>query len=708
MFKVVIAMHTLQLVEMLPLIEEAFSRGQAVTLPVTGISMRPTLEPGDAVTLVAVDACLIERGDILLYRRENGQFVLHRAIKVSGETITFCGDAHVESETNIPASAVIARVVSYQKDGKEHTLEAIRAEGYRRLRSRPLRAVATWWHKTKTAKTCGSSPYRFVGRYLKRQIPAIVLLCVLSCVIAASTLGMALASGRVIDKALGNDLHNFRDWFIILFALLVVVATCNVLYSNIRVRACGKTRNAIRRDLFSVLLTKQYSALKNIHSGDILNHFTADVQIVTESTVTLIPQVFSIATKLVGGLAFLLMVEPMFTTILIVCGILLTIVIQFSSRIYKQIHKECQETEGKTRSYLQECIENMTVIKSFTGEEDVLKKLDEHQQNNLNKQIKRNFFANVGNTAVYTGFTFAYYAALAWGVLRIAGVIGDPMSVGTFAVLLQIMEQIRSPFRGASGVLTQVYAMLASAERLLELETLPSEQRPPLKMSLSELYKASDAIVCDDVSFAYEDEKIIFDAMSARFEKGKLTVIMGASGGGKSTLIKLLLGLIRPQSGRIVVETADGDVAVSASTRGLFAFVPQGNMILSGTLYDNITFGNPHVSQEAIDRAIRLACLEETIAALPQGLQTTIGERGVGLSEGQAQRVAIARALVSGAPILLLDECTSALDARTEKRLLASLRALEDRTVIFISHRTAVLDTADVVIRVQDRGMVVQ
>lgn len=695
-------MRTMPMADMLPFIQESFARGQTIILPVTGGSMRPTLTQGDAVTLAAVGDRPIERGDILLYQREDGKFVLHRVVQCRGDRIDFCGDAQVVIETGISREAVIGRVVSYQKDGKEMSLRDIRRHGRRRLRSRPIRAVATRIHKAKH-DTQAASVLSFLLRYLRRQIPTILVMCVLSSASAVAMLGMAFASGQVIDKALGGNLNHFREWFYILFALLVVVAISQIVYNNIRARSCGVMRNQMRRDLFESLMAKQYDAVQGMHSGDILNRLTGDLRIVVETAVSLIPQLFSIATKLIGGVAFLFFVEPMFTSVMLVAAGIFAVALQIYSRIYKRLHKECQEAEGVTRSYLQECVENMTVIKSFQGEDYALQKLDGYQQINLQKQIKRSIYSGVGSSAVYTAFTFAYYAALAWGVLRIAGVFGGAeMSVGTFAVMLQVMEQIRSPFRGATGLLPQTYSMFASAERLLELTRLPNEEQVPLKRSIHEVYEDMHTIVFDNVTFAYEDRKTVFDAMSVRFEKGKLTVVMGASGGGKSTLVKLLLGLIRPQSGLVAVEMNGERLALDAATRGLFAFVPQGNMLLSGTLLENITFGNTDVSDEEIVRAVKLACLDETVAALPQGLQTPIGERGVGLSEGQIQRVAVARALLCDAPILLLDECTSALDASTEQQLLANLHTLKDRTVIFISHRAAVLETADAVVRVED------
>lgn len=698
-------MKVVALEAMLPLIEEAFSRGQTVTIPVTGTSMQPLLNPKDAVTLSKMDLSRIERGDIVLYRRENGQFVLHRVVQVHDDTVDFCGDNQVSIEYGVPKSRLLAQVVAYEQDGECTELDALRAEGCRRLQSRPVRAAATKYHKLRVAQERqqqkNNASRRYLYSYLKVHIPLIALMCVLSAVSAFSTLGMALASGRVIDKALGGDMHNFAQWFWILFALLVVVAMCSVLYSNIRVRAVGKMRNALRRDLFEELIRKHYTSLQRIHSGEILNRMTADVQIVVDNAITLIPQAISMVIKLLGGLSFMMFYEPLFTSVIVLGGAVLATLVQCFSRFYKAMHKQCQETEGRTRSYLQECIENIVVIKSFVNDEAVLEKLDAYQQDNLKKQVKRNAFANIGNTAIYAGFTFAYYAGLAWGVLRIAGVIGTmPMSVGIFATLLQIMEQIRTPFRSASGLVPQMYAMFASAERLYELSQLPDE---PLDKRFDDTWtKRFSALVFDAVSFSYDDGKSILRNAAVSLKKGEFAVLAGASGVGKTTIIKLLLGLLEPQSGSLYMTDGQERVALCASTRAMFSYTPQGNMLLSGTLRDNITFGAGAVSQQELDRVLALACLQETVAVLPNGVDTVIGERGIGLSEGQLQRVAVARALLSEAPILLLDECTSALDEVNEQQLLRNLRSLKDRTILFISHRPAVLQAADTVWTIND------
>jgi len=689
--------------EFLPLISEAFSRHQSVTIPVKGVSMRPTLSQGDGVTLTDIEGHSIHRGDILLYTRPDGSYILHRVVRVHGEFIDFCGDAQIAVEKNIPVRSVIAFVSAYDKDGITHSLDDIYKEGRRRLAIRPLRAVK---YTLSRSRTSNLEALRFIGKYLRPYVVSILVMCFASMLAALSGLGMAMVSGHIIDKAVSGDMRHFQEWFYLLFALLVLAVVSNIVYSQLRVRASGKMKIHIRDDLFSSLLSKSYLSLQQIHSGELLNRFTADTQVVVDNSTTIIPQVVSIFTKLIGGLAFMMMVEPLFTGIMIAVGIAAGCILQFCSRYYKTIHKQCQETEGKTRSFLQESVENLLVIKSFDSFKGIKKILNDCQQVNFKMSLKRNWYANIGNTAVYAGFTFAYYAGLAWGILRVAGIFGAGMSIGIFASFLQIMEQVRAPFRSASGILPQFYSMCASAERLLEIKNVPSEEVQPLPVSEEVLYDTMTAICLDHVDFAYSRKNTVFKDASCRFNKGEFTAIVGGSGIGKSTIIKILLAFLPPQNGEIFVRTPTARVPVTSATRGLFAYVPQGNMVLSGTLYQNLTLGNENVTDEELRRVLDLACLTETVAALPRGLMTPIGERGVGLSEGQIQRLAIARALLSKSPVLLLDECTSSLDAHTEKQLLANIRSLKDKTIIFITHREAVVNQADSVLMINQKQIV--
>lgn len=329
-------MPKVKLKDCMPLIEESFSRGQPVTIPVTGVSMEPTLSSGDAVTLTPPDWTHIRRGDILLYRRANGQFVLHRVVAVHKTTVDFCGDSQVIVEKNIPKSSVIAKTIAYEKDGITRNLSFLRKEGRIRLLTRGMRRVLRHFqHMKRPDRLNDKEILRYILSYVKRHIPAILVMCFLSIIAALSTLSMAIVSGVIIDKVRMDEFHDFREWFFLLFALLIVVAGSNIGYSNLRVRVVEKIKIEMREDLFTTLLSKNYSAVQELHSGDVLTRLTSDMQTVVDTACTFVPQALSIAAKLGGGLAYMLVIEPVFTSALIVLGLLVSVCLRLCSRFYK-------------------------------------------------------------------------------------------------------------------------------------------------------------------------------------------------------------------------------------------------------------------------------------------------------------------------------------------------------------------------------------
>ena len=274
------------------------------------------------------------------------------------------------------------------------------------------------------------------------------------------------------------------------------------------------------------------------------------------------------------------------------------------------------------------------------------------------------------------------------------------MDYGTLTAFLQIVSQIQSPFLTASGLISSVYSALASAERLMEIEQLPFEKTDK-GFDVGAAYEAAEGIRAHALAFRY-DARPIIQSGDFFLPKGSLTAITGTSGTGKSTLFRLLLGLYTPNAGTLSLQTADGEILLDASTRALFAYVPQGNFLLSGTIRENIKFINPAISDAKMEEAARAACIYDFISRLPDGFDTVLGERGSGLSEGQMQRIAIARALCADAPVLLLDECTSALDSETEEAVLRNIAALKTKTVLFISHKNAAFSFCDTHLSIDD------
>ena len=404
-------------------------------------------------------------------------------------------------------------------------------------------------------------------------------------------------------------------------------------------------------------------------------------------------------TKVIAGVIALTVLNPVLSLIVVLTGTLFPFFGRFISRKYKYLHKQVQQTEGLSRSFLQESFANLVVIKSFRSEQPILNKLDEYMQQNLKIKIKRNFISVIISVLMQSFFSLGYYGVLIWGALQFS----NGLTYGTLNAYLQLISQLRTPLQNLSGILPQYYSAMASAERLMELEQMDTEPEPLSKNELDKLRDSFESLVIDNVAFAYDDE-LILQNCSFTVPKNKITAITGESGCGKSTLFKLILGLYEPSGGKI---TVNGDIPVGPATRGLFAYVPQGNMILSGTVRENITMCNPDIDGSAVENAARAADIYDYISSLPEGFETRLSERGGGLSEGQVQRISIARALLSDAPILLLDEATSALDEATETAVLSNISKMTDKTVLFITHRNTSISVCDHIVHANGKKFTV-
>ncbi|MCD8089031.1 MAG: ABC transporter ATP-binding protein/permease, partial [Clostridiales bacterium] len=463
--------------------------------------------------------------------------------------------------------------------------------------------------------------------------------------------------------------------------------------SNIRIRAMGKIEISIKQGVFGKLLKKKYTGLTAYHTGEIVNRMSADVSVVIEGIVDLLPVAVSIATQIVSGFAVLVYIDAKFTLIVAAVGVILFFAGRIYAKHFKYLHKEVQTSDGVIRSFIQEIFENIIVIKSFSNFLPVGGRLMEKQLESYKIKLKRNTVGNVANTGVYVLFTASYYGALIWGAFKI---VAGSITFGTLTAFLQVIDQVRAPMKNMSSLIPSYYSMIASAERLMELENMEDEALSPCNIK----YKDILALEIDNLTFGYSGKELIFDRSFGKIEKNRLTTVIGPSGEGKSTLLKLILGIIEPESGGLYFKTKKGRVKIDGGFRELFAYVPQGNMVLSGSLRDNIRFFNEETSDEKIIEAAKTAQIYDLIESLDDGLDTVIGERGLGLSEGQVQRISIARAILNGAPILLLDEATSALDAETEDRLLRAITGLKNKTCIFVSHKEAAVSCCDKILNI--------
>lgn len=541
------------------------------------------------------------------------------------------------------------------------------------------------------------STLKWIYRRIKRFLPAIIATALISAVTAVSYVVLALLTKRVLDIATGDAAGNLAAAGAALFAVIALQVTAGACQSLLNAYTNGKLTMSLREYLFTVICKKKYEDISPYHSGDILNRITSDVDTVVSSSVTIIPNSVSIFTKIIAGLGAMVFMNPILALIILLLGVTVPAIGRFISKKYKYMHKECQRTEGRTRSFMQECFENIVVIKTFASEGPFIKRLQRYMDDNFKLKIKRTGISIAATISLYTFFTIGYYAVLLWGA---GGLSKGTLTYGTLMAFLQLISQLRSPLQNVSGILPQYYSAIASAERLTELEGLRDETSLLKSEDADKLKADFKSVEAKNLCFGY-GAKNILENCSFTAEKGDIIAITGESGSGKSTLFKLILGLYSPNSGSL---TVNGEIPTDASVRPLFAYVPQGNMVLSGSIRDNISLCNPDVDEESIINAAKAAEIYDYIAALPDGLDTMLSERGAGLSEGQIQRISIARALITEAPVLLLDEATSALDESTETRVLENIRRMTGKTVLFITHRNTSLKACDKIMHIENKS----
>lgn len=542
---------------------------------------------------------------------------------------------------------------------------------------------------------------KWLYKYIKGQLWWVACLSVITGAISLGYILLAIVSKNILDIATKDSSGSMLAAAAEVAGVIALQSILNILYCNIVIRAVGKISTKIRQGLFTSLIGKKWTEVSTYHSGEIINRFTSDVDVVVSGVVSIIPSAISLGTRLVAGMIVLMAIDWRFTLAVICVGMVVFVASKIYSKHFKYLHKENQKARGVVSSYIQECIENIVVIKSFANLKVVSSKLMDKQRDYLKIMYKRQRISNVANTAVYILFTGSYYAALVWGAINIGmGVL----TFGTLTAFLQILDQIKSPMKDISGLVPEFYSSIASAERLMELENLEDENIAEYNKSAKELYKEFSSIVFDNVTFAYKKETVLENSYAV-INKGDLLAVAGPSGIGKSTMMKLILGLIEPDNGNIYIDTVKDRIPLDAGLRKLFAYVPQGNMLLSGTIRENISFCSPEASTEDIVRAAKNAMVWDFIKELPNGIETMVGERGLGLSEGQIQRIAVARALLSDAPILLFDEATSALDEKTERHLIENLRGLENKTCIFISHKHRTIKMCDRIISFNNKKL---
>lgn len=530
---------------------------------------------------------------------------------------------------------------------------------------------------------------KWIYKHTKPFIPQIIYISLLNFIASVAYIILAKLSQQIIDSASKSVTHTFIIGSVSLFGLILLHIIIEAVVSIILTSVATKMNISLKNYMFTCLMKKKYVNIAEYHSGDLLNRFSTDVDIIVNGSINLIPSLVSMLTKIVAGFAALCIQNYYFAFAVLFIGFIFPLCGRLLSRKYKDLHKQVQQTEGATRSFMQESFANIVVVKTFGGEKPFLMKLKDFLNTNRNLRIKKSVFSVLISALLYLFFSLGYYGILVWGAAQIASGV---MTIGTLVYFLQLISVLRAPLQNISGIIPKYYSTVASAERLIELEQIEDESQNNNKII------DFNNISAQNLTFAYTNE-IVLRHNNFLIERGTITAITGRSGSGKSTLFKLLLGLFPATEGAL---SFDGKTPIDETTRQMFSYVPQGNMIISGTIRDNITLCDTTANEEDIINAAKVATIYDFIETLPDGLDSVISERGQGLSEGQIQRIAIARALLFDAPIILLDEATSALDEQTETQLLNNLKTLTNKTILFITHRNTSLSVCDKILHLSN------
>lgn len=543
-----------------------------------------------------------------------------------------------------------------------------------------------------------SSSLKWVFRVSKKSLLYVALLALLSLFMSFVSVRFALVSKDVIDIATGASQGRLVDAVAFLVFYIFLQILIHIIYTVTEVSVSCKLTNNIQKSVFYEACKRDYLSLGSYHTGELVNRITADSKIVSDGVMYLIPTSVLLASQVVFSFYELVKLDAQLAVICLLAFPLVTVAVRFYGIRMKPLNKACMSSDGKVKSFIQDVFQNILVVKAFLKEDLCTNRFSQIQKENFSLKFKRGLISIFANLLFFVVMSFAYYFALIWCAHKIS--IGI-MTVGMLTAILQLVGVLQEPFKKFSAVIAGYYSMTASAERLTEIENLIPDA------SCSENTNQNISSLCfNNLSFAYEND-MIFSEMSACISRGDMVAITGASGIGKSTLLKLMLGVLRPSSGSMKVNFEDGSCG-DLPLRNLFSYVPQGNMLFAGTILDNIAFFEEKPDLNKAIQSAGCACIHEFIETLDDGYNTVLGEDGAGLSEGQIQRIAIARAIYSDKHIMLLDEATSALDSCIEAEILSNIKALTDKTCFIITHRPCALELSDREIHFNDNGVVIK
>ena len=538
---------------------------------------------------------------------------------------------------------------------------------------------------------------KWLMKYTKPYAWKIAVMMFFNIATTVITLVMAIVTKDIIDNAIGGVREKVITGIIIYGVMIIAMQIAGAVFGLLSTMLAEKFSFGIRKQIYDKILESSWLEVQKYHTGDLMTRLTSDAGAIADGIFHVIPGIITLGLELVMVFFILFFYSPGLAVFaLLIAPVVAVITVWFGGKL-KRLQIKVQESESAYRSFLQESIANLLIMKSFSNEEYASNRLVDLREKRFYWVLKKTKFGLVSSTSMSMSFQLGYIVAFTYGALQVAA---GAITYGTMSIFLTLVNRIQSPLMMIAREIPKVVAILASAGRVMELQDIPAEN-----YEKENLEARGIGVKVNNVSFGYSDE-LVLDGVNMEVKPGEMVVVMGESGIGKTTLIRLIMSFATPDSGEIMFYNEQGQTEkANATCRKFMSYVPQGNTLFSGTIRENIRMGRLDATEEEMIEALKMTASYDFVMNLPHGLDTVIGEKGHGLSEGQAQRIAVARALVRKAPFLILDEATSALDEQTEWAVLEGIQKQSPKpTCLVITHRKSVLKYCDREIVVKEKN----